>query len=189
MGEEEFGEGGRVGDVIRGAVLGEQEGGDVCGAGVVVGGGPEFEEVEEGEDGEKEGGGPEVGVGGCGCEEEVQGEREGEDEDGAEEEGAYGDAGEGFAVVREVLRVVGVEGGGEVGLVEGGGGWRGGVHIAVACGCGRSPVGRWEPRTVLMLAGDGRPIKGNCRWLHGRGMCRCWGRKTSEGMEESRKGV
>lgn len=60
---------GSVGHGVCGAVLGEEEGGDARGGGVVVRCGPELEEVEGGEGGEEEGKPPEGRGGG---EEEVE---------------------------------------------------------------------------------------------------------------------
>lgn len=63
VGEQRFGEqaleeGGGVADDVGGAILGEQEGGDLGGARVVPGGGPELEVVEQRQRGEEEGRAP-----------------------------------------------------------------------------------------------------------------------------------
>lgn len=75
-------DGGGVGDVIGGAVLRQQERGDLGGARVVAGGGPELEEVEEREDADEEGHAPEGRVS---REEEVQGEAQRERQRAAED--------------------------------------------------------------------------------------------------------
>ena len=66
LGEEEvcdeaFDDGSGVGDVIGGAVLRQEEGRDICGAGVVLCGGPDLEEVEDAEDADEEWRAPERG--------------------------------------------------------------------------------------------------------------------------------
>lgn len=58
IGEDTFEESGGVCNIIGRSVLREQERGDLRRAGVVVGRSPEFEKVEEREDGDEERGAP-----------------------------------------------------------------------------------------------------------------------------------
>lgn len=174
MREEEIGEyaleeGGRVGDIVRGAVLGEEERGDLGGARVVVRGSPELKEVKEAEDTEEERCAPESGRL---CEDGIHGEVQGEDEDTAEKERSCSYSRERLGMAGEVLRVVGVEGGGEIALVRGC--WRIGHGVAemtVGCSWSRGAWhGPWRrPRVVLMIVAAGRAVERSCRWLHGRG--------------------
>ncbi|MCJ1417581.1 hypothetical protein MMC32_003925 [Xylographa parallela] len=81
----------RVRHVICPPIRRKQEGSDVRFQGVVLGGAPEFEEVEEREGGEEERNPPEVGR----LIEKVDSVYKGRAESGAEEASAHGDAGEG----------------------------------------------------------------------------------------------
>lgn len=87
MREQALHERGRVGDVICCAIGGEEEGGYVCICGVGGAGGPELEEVEEGQRGDEEGAPPDGVV----VVKQVDGQGQGYAERKAKEEGAEGD--------------------------------------------------------------------------------------------------
>lgn len=122
-------------DVVRAAVLGQQERARGGGGRVVPRCGPVFEEVEEGEGGEEEGGAPEW-RGEVGCERD---ERDRDAEEDTKREGPEGDAAEGFGTTRAVGWVVELGGwwwrwgGGEV---------RGGAGGVAVCEGGG--VGAWS---------------------------------------------
>ena len=187
--EQAFEEGGCVGDVILGAVLGQQEGGDLSGAGVVAGSGPELEEVEDAEDGEEGRDAPERG----GLEKQgVEGQGDGEHEHGAQEKGPRCYACEGLGMPRQVLGVVGIESGREFALpcgrllqVD--------LCMMICMGIGESwpsSTQRRRPRPVLRTAGGGRLLERRQRWLHGHRMAGWWWfsrTRLREGMRRGRR--
>lgn len=173
VGEQAFEEGGCVGDVVFGAVLGQQEGGDLSGAGVVAGGGPELEEVEDAEDGEEGRNAPERG----GLEKQgVEGQGDGEHEHGAQEKGPRCYACEGLGLPRQVLGIVGIESGREFTLACGGL-LQVDLCMMICMRIGEnwsSSTQRRRPRPVLWTAGGGRPLERRQRWLHSHKTARWW---------------
>ncbi|KAM0124759.1 hypothetical protein ACHAP3_010161 [Botrytis cinerea] len=100
VGDQKFGDGGAVCNVVCGTVTAEEKGGDRCFGGIVSRCGPKLEEMEDCESGDEEGDAPEYRIGN---EEEVEGSAHGNRKDDTNEERSQCDSRQRFRLTGKEL--------------------------------------------------------------------------------------